>query len=151
LAVFVFHCLSICSSLSSIHRCRFFLFYKLFIIHYSISIFTHVPFTNFKKIIYAEETDLELIHIFEKGLHKNTKFFRVKHILESRRKFRKNRFFHKRSRDGELILVPDPKDKTTILNLADMSSNGYEDYRNSTNWKEIPGFNLVRFLNFLIF
>ena len=39
--------------------------------------------------------------------------------------------------------VPDPTDKNTVLQLAEMSFNAYEDYNDSDDWKVISGFNIT--------
>jgi len=51
----------------------------------------------------------------------------------------------KKERVPKTLLVPDPTDKETVLNLADMSFNAYEDRNSSSAWKPVPGFNKVPF------
>lgn len=50
----------------------------------------------------------------------------------------------KETEEDQVMLVPDPTDKVTVLTLADMSLNAYENRNTSENWKPIPGYNVVR-------
>lgn len=43
-------------------------------------------------------------------------------------------------------LLPDPTDKDTILELAKMSYNAYENYNDTDDWFDLPGYDPVRWM-----
>lgn len=46
--------------------------------------------------------------------------------------------------DGQPAIMPNPKDKPTILALAELSYNAYENFNETDDWIPVPGYNTVR-------
>jgi lipase ATG15 len=106
-------------------------------------VFTLALEEDFTEPTYAVE--FQKLHIFHHGI--NEKFGTFAHLPIRNAPITHKIHMIKKIRDkegegvDEYVLAPNPADKTTILNLADMSWNAYENRNTTGDWRPIPGYN----------
>ena len=92
-------------------------------------------------------SDFQLMKVLHHGVMKDRNVFQELTVRNSDVVHRAVAHLSRRQRtvDGDQeMLMPDPHDKNTVLRLADMSLNAYENRNSSGDWIPVPGFNVVR-------
>lgn len=101
----------------------------------------------------VQEDDFELVSILYHGLGEDMKVFRQQEVKYTPYYYHLSHFRRRRDRVrqddfidaafSEVIMAPDPRNKTTVLALANMSFNAYENRNTTDDWKPVPGYSLV--------